>query len=44
MNLMIKKSTWQEYGSTLQNYLNDLDTSRGTQWKKALPEIAELWQ
>ena len=44
MNYMQKKSTWQKYGSTLQNYLNDLDTSRGTQWKKALPEIAELWQ
>ena len=44
MNYMQKKSTWQEYGSTLQNYLNDLDRSRGTQWKKALPEMAELWQ
>ena len=44
LNVMTETDLWSELGDTLHNYLNDLDKARKTDWKKALPEIAELWQ
>ena len=43
VNFMMDKDLWQEQGDILYNYLNDLDKARKTNWRKTLPEIAELW-
>ena len=43
LNLMSNEHTWEKYNKTLYNYLNDLDKARATNWRKVLPEIAELW-
>ena len=40
---MDQRDSWRELGGVLYNYLEDLDRARGTDWRKILPEIAELW-
>ena len=44
INFMNEKSLWDSHNEVLYNYLEDLDQARGTNWKKVLPEIAELWK
>ena len=41
---MIERDYWEELGDTLYEYLEDLDLARKTNWRKVLPEIAEIWQ
>ena len=41
---MMKNNIWKDNKSTLLNYLNDLDITRNTNWRKVLPEIAELYE
>ena len=44
LNVMIEKDYWEELGDTFYEYLEDLDLARKTNWRKVLPEIAEIWQ
>lgn len=44
VNFMFEDNLWEEYHKVLFNYLEDLDRARKTDWKKVLPEIAELYK
>ena len=44
LNFMNTRQLWDEQGSILYNYLEDLDRARQTNWRKILPEIADLWK
>ena len=41
---MMAKDTWEDLGSTLYEYLNDLDKARNTDWGSIFPEIKELYE
>lgn len=44
INYMYAENLWSTHSNTLLNYLNDLDTTRKTDWKTTFPEIAKLYE
>jgi hypothetical protein len=44
INYMMAKDTWEDLGSTLYEYLNDLDKARSTNWGSIFPEIKKLYE
>jgi len=44
VNFMMDKDLWSTHKDILYNYLNDLDTARKTNWRRVLPEIAQLYE
>lgn len=44
INFMMEDDLWDKHKYTLFNYLEDLDKLRNTNWRKSLPEIAELYE
>lgn len=44
LNYMMEDHTWDNSKHILLNYLEDLDKTRKTNWRLALPEIAELYE
>jgi MoaA/NifB/PqqE/SkfB family radical SAM enzyme len=43
VDFMMDNDLWSEQKQVLLDYLNDLDNARNTNWRKILPEIAELY-